>query len=61
VDRTAEFGTIVIGASLKDTPFQKIYGTYKLRWEIERMFDSMRKAVKMIEIINQSNGHWEAS
>lgn len=42
MDRVTEFGTIILRTSLLDTPLQKIYEAYKLRWEIEQMFDSMR-------------------
>jgi len=40
--KTAEFGVIVIRTSLmKQTP-QEIYEAYKLRWQIEQLFDTMR-------------------
>ena len=40
--RASEFGTIVIRTSLTDVSPQNIYEAYKLRWEIERLFDTMR-------------------
>ncbi|MDR0424436.1 MAG: transposase [Clostridiales Family XIII bacterium] len=44
--KEAEFGVIVIRTSLTDADPQKIYETYKLRQEIEQMFDTMRNACK---------------
>jgi len=42
MDRTADFGAIVIRTSLMDTPAQEVYETYKMRWQIEQLFDTMR-------------------
>jgi transposase len=42
IKKAQEFGIIVIRASHMDVPPQKIYEVYKLRWEIEQMFDTMR-------------------
>jgi len=38
------FGTIVVRTSLMEAPLQKVYETYKLRGEIEQIFDTMRNA-----------------
>jgi transposase len=40
--KSAEFGVIVIRTSIMDATLQKIYESYKLRWEIEQLFDTMR-------------------
>jgi hypothetical protein len=42
--KLASFGTIILRTSLMETPPQDMYGTYKLRWEIEQLFDTMRNA-----------------
>jgi transposase len=42
IGKTCEFGVIVIRTTLMDAASQKIYESYKLRWEIEQLFDTMR-------------------
>jgi transposase len=41
-EKVAAFGVIVIRTSLMDVSLQEIYESYKLRWEIEQLFDTMR-------------------
>lgn len=40
--KDAEFGVIVIRTSDMDATVQEIYEAYKMRWEIEQLFDTMR-------------------
>ena len=40
--KLASFGTIILRTSIMDAPPQDVYGTYKLRWQIEQLFDTMR-------------------
>jgi hypothetical protein len=43
-DGESAFGVIVIRTSLKPTSAQEVYLAYKMRWEIEELFDTMRNA-----------------
>lgn len=43
--KTASFGTIVLRTSLTENDTRTIYETYKVRWEIEQLFDTMRNTV----------------
>ncbi|MDR1495919.1 MAG: transposase [Clostridiales Family XIII bacterium] len=43
--KTASFGTIILRTSLVEADTRKIYETYKVRWEIEQLFDTMRNTV----------------
>ena len=40
--RMSSFGTIILRTSLTEVDARKIYETYKIRWEIEQFFDTMR-------------------
>lgn len=44
--KASAFGVIVIRTSVTGVPPQKIYETYKLRWEIEQLFDTMRNVLE---------------
>lgn len=39
------FGTIILRTSIMNGDERKIYETYKLRWEIEQLFDTMRNTL----------------
>lgn len=41
-EKTSQFGVIIIRTSITATSSQSIYETYKLRWQIEELFDTMR-------------------
>jgi transposase len=43
--RMASFGTVVMRTSLMEEDTKKIYETYKIRWEIEQLFDTMRNTI----------------
>jgi hypothetical protein len=43
--KNSSFGTIILRTSLMETPPQEVYGMYKLRWEIEQLFDTMRNSL----------------
>jgi hypothetical protein len=43
--KISSFGTIILRTSLMDADVQNIYETYKIRWEIEQLFDTMRNTV----------------
>jgi transposase len=44
--RMHTFGTIILRTSIMDCDARKIYETYKLRWEIEQLFDTMRNTLE---------------
>jgi len=46
-EKIPEFGIIVIRTSIMDAPSQSIYEAYKLRWQIEELFDCMRNACEL--------------
>jgi hypothetical protein len=43
-DGDSAFGVIVIRTSLRPASAQEVYLAYKMRWEIEELFDTMRNA-----------------
>jgi len=43
-ERQDQFGVIIIQTSLLGRPCAEIYTTYKLRWQIEQFFDTMRNS-----------------
>ena len=44
-ENAALFGTVILRTSIMDAHIQKIYEMYKLRWEIEQLFDTMRNTI----------------
>jgi transposase len=44
-EKASSFGTMTLRTSLMDTPAQSVYEMYKLRWEIEQLFDTMRNTL----------------
>ena len=45
-DKASLFGTVILRTSIMDAPIQKLYEMYKLRWEIEHLFDTMRNTIE---------------
>ena len=45
-EKIHSFGTIILRTSIIGCDARKIYETYKLRWEIEQLFDTMRNTLE---------------
>ena len=56
----AEFGVIIMRTNLMDVTNQYIYEAYKLRWQIEQLFDTMRNTCECDTSFMQDDVGFEA-
>lgn len=58
--KIASFGTIILRTSLMEEDMKKIYETYKIRWEIEQLFDTLRNTISQDASFMQDDSGFEA-
>jgi transposase len=59
-EKMPEFGVVVMRTTLTGAPTQQIYETYKLRWQIELMFDTLRNTCECDASYMQDDAGFEA-